>query len=410
MNILYLINELQLGGSQLGAIKEIKHLAERGHNITVVARDGELKSRFNDISYKVDIVTLPIFGLPIQMKSKKDKIKNTTINTLRSVRRLRLPRAIIRVKNIIERDNIDIIYSCQPGPSQVAHIVSKITKVPFIVRVQHILSNEFPMMFHKKVISDAYAISVITDEIKDFLKTQFSIGDTRIDIIPTCIEVDKYIDAKNLRYDELREELDIKDEDIVIVSIATHREDKMKPILSLINSVEKLNNQNRAVKCILVGDGSYQKEVCDIADRINTKHNSKIVIPVGKQMDLNPYLSIADLGIGVGRCAMELLASGNALICASHQGFGGLFTKDISDQIAKYNFSGRNTDETSNEENIYKAIVAYLDMENEERHELGKFGKKFINENYSVNKIINNTEQILSDGLAKNNYKERHIC
>lgn len=406
MNILYLINELQLGGSQLGAIKEIQSLSERGHRVTVVARDGKIRDKFEDISYKVDIVTLPIFGLPKQMKLKKDKIKNTAINTLRSIRRLRLPRAILKVKNIVNRDNIDVIYSCQPGPSQVAHIVSLITKTPFVVRVQHVLSNEFPMMFHKTVISDTYAVSVITNEIKSYLIEEYDLEESKIEIIPTCIELDKYIDAKRIKYENLKKDLGIKEEDLVIVSIATHREDKMKPVISLIEAVDKLNEINQSIKCILVGDGTYQQEVCDIANTINNKYVEKIIIPVGRQMDLNPYLSIADLGVGVGRCAMELLASGNALICASHQGFGGLFTKNIAIDISKYNFSGRNTMEASSEVNIYNSINMYLEMDEKERKELGLFGMKFIHENYSIDKIMDDTEQILIDAI-KNNCKEK---
>lgn len=399
MNILYLINELQLGGSQLGALKEIKHLTEKGHKITVVARTGTLKLEFEKLSHNVEIVTLPIYGLPKKIKNQKDRIKNNTINTLRSVRRLRLPRSVYKVRNIIIRENIDVIYACQPGPSQIAHIVSKMTKVPFIIRVQHVLSNEFPMLFYNKVISDSSGISVITHEIKEFIEKEYGVRNKKIDVIPTCIDLDNYLKAKDLKYNDIKTKLSINEDDIVIVSIATHREDKMRPIESLMASVDKLSEEYPNLKCILVGDGSYQQEVCNKADIINEKHRRKIIIPVGRKMDLNPYLSIADLGIGVGRCAMEFLSSGNALICASNQGFAGLFTKEQSMQISAYNFSGRNTNQICNNENMYKSITQYLKMNSIEQEQLKKFGQDFIISNYSTNKIIDETELLLENAI-----------
>lgn len=401
MNILYLINELELGGSQLGAIKEITELSKRGHNITVISRNGSLKETFKKVSKRVEVVSLPMYGFAGEIKNKRQFAKNNFTNLLKSIRRLRLPRSVINVVNIIKEEKIDVIYSCQPGPSQVAHIASKITCVPFVMRVQHILANEFGPLFYKNVVNDSYKVSVITEEISEYLNHNYNIDRERICIIPTCIELDQYLNVKSESYTNDIKQLGIKETDTVIVSITTHREDKMMPVKSLIAAVKKLNIENVKIKCILVGDGPCQNIVEELSKEVNENIGESIIFTVGKQMNLQPFLKIADLGVGVGRCAMEFLASGNALVCASHQAFGGLFTKENYESISGYNFSGRNTINTSNDENMYNAIKQYINMTVDEKENIKKFGQEFMMTNYSTKTIIDNIEKLLYDSINK---------
>lgn len=402
MNILYICNSMQMGGSPMGIITEIKELIKDNNNIIVVSKGGELEKELEKMKVKHFTENVPIFSKPYEPLNKKQVFKFSAENILKSLRRLRIFKTVNLVEKLIREYKIDVIYSCQPGPTQVAHIASLRTGVPFIIRVQHILLNEFPPILYKKVVKDSSMISVITKEIKYKLENFYGILDKEIRVIPTGVDLNSYLDIENdeniIFPSDLKGKIENK---TVILSISTHAKSKYLPILNLCKAMEKIYESNNNVVCVLVGDGECRNIIEEEANRINLKVGKEIIILVGSKQDVRPYLKVSNIGLGVGRVAMEMLSSKMALVCSSHQAFGGLFTEENSDEISAYNFSGRNTKNISSSENIEKEIVKYLNLNEDEKEKLEIFGRTFIKSRYTLDVIIKDTKDMFNDVINR---------
>lgn len=400
MNILYMCNDMSRSGSPIGILTEAKELIKRGHKVSVISNFGPLVTELKKAGINYYEIMVPCHYSSIEPITKKDMILNSlfllTKVYLKNLIKIFIKNKwsdILKLKKIILEEKFDCIIACQPGSVQVAHVVSKLTKIPFIIRVQHKLVNEFPPLFYKKVVQDSSKISVITKEIEEKLIKFYKITPDKIKIIPTGVDLEKF---KNLFKDEeLLKKYKQDKEDKILLNVSAHYPGKTMPIINLIKAIDELYIENKNLKLVLVGGGVEHERIQKVATEVNEKYSSKIIFCEGNQKNIVPFLSVADLGFGVGRSAMEMLTSGLNLICASHQGYGGLFTKENSEEIANFNFSGRNTSEKATVENLKKDILKYLKLKESKKNELKEFGSNFVLENYFLTNIIDETEKIL---------------
>lgn len=401
MNILYVCNDMELGGSPVGIVTEAAELKKRGHNIYVISKGGALEEQLKIKGIEHVRENLPGYSGVINPSNKTQLLKNSCINMLKCIRNFRITKSIHTINKVIKSKKIDVIYSCQPGPTQAVHLAAKMNKVPFIIRVQHVILNEFPPIAYKKVVRDSAGISVITKEIQSKLKEFYKIKDKEISIIPTGVDLSKFENVKNDKNIQKPNDIELKPNQQVVLNVSTHGGAKYLPILNLAKSMEYLGKRYSDLVCVLVGDGDNHHKIQEEADRVNAVLGRKAIYLVGSKKDVRPYLKIADMGLGVGRVAMEMLVSGSALICASHQAFGGLLKKENIDEIAGYNFSGRNTTQVSSVENIIQSVEEYMNLSAEEQELLKEFGKQYMLENYSLSTIIDTTEQLLYKCMNK---------
>ncbi|WP_409404991.1 glycosyltransferase [Priestia megaterium] len=386
MNILYINNDMGISGSPKAILTEVVELKKRGHKVVVVSRYGELvedlKSN-NIIHYEVD---LPIMG-------KAQIINNSKITLSENLRffknlfqKNRFFNSYFKLKKIILEEEIDIIQAHQPGPSLVGYFAAKKMSCPLVIRVQHILRNEFPSPFYRKIVRYASQVSVITEEVRDYMINIYNIKSSKIKIIPTLVDFQgsaPLIDRNNQRNCQGK---------IKLLTVTTLGSAKYQSVLNLIQAVQKLHDSGNECELTIVGDGDFRTH---IEKEIKKNNQEGYIKMMGAQKDVTPFYDTTDVVVGVGRVAMEALYYGKLLICCSHFSYAGIFSEENASAISAYNFSGRNYPGDSLDYlNIYKDLERFSKLSQHEYESMSKFNKAFFEEKFRAEQIGEDTEKL----------------
>lgn len=190
---------------------------------------------------------------------------------------------------------------------------------------------------------------------------------------------------------EIRNELNIPLEDIVIIMVA--RLDPWKDFDTLLNAAKKVLINYNNVKFILVGDGALKD---DLIQKIMKDDLIGKVILLGERKDVFNYLSAADISIlstngeGFSNSILESMAfskpviatrvGGNIELIGDSEEFGILVPSKSSDKL-------------------YDSISRLLNDE-KKRLDIGVFGKRRINELCNIDKYINSYENLFISSVS----------
>ncbi|MGG3999136.1 glycosyltransferase [Anoxybacillus kestanbolensis] len=393
MNILYVNNDMSVSGSPKAIVTEVTELKKKGHNVVVVSRDGELAKNLIQNSITYYPVDLPVIGLPIIKNSDRFEIGEYLRFLKGFFWKNRLWRSYLKLKEIIKKEQIEIIQSHQPGPTLVSYLVAKKLNIPLIIRVQHILRNEFPPLFYKQIVEYASGISVITSEIKRHLTNVYNINEKDITIIPTLV---KFHDEQEEHVTELVPNF-IRNGKLKILTVTTLGSAKYKSVIELIKGIDLLLCENYDCELTIVGDGPYREE---IEKQIQKTKDSKKFILAGKQENVERFYQETDVVVGVGRVAMEALYYGKPLLCCSHFSYAGIFKPETADEISTYNFSGRNfPGDSLNSVNIYKDLKEIISYSLNDYQKMCHYNKRYFKQKFDADKIISKTENLFKNAL-----------
>lgn len=394
MNILYVNNDMSVSGSPKAILTELKLLKGKGHNVYVVSRGGPLVTELQSLGISHFELELPIMGYSIISKTNKLPWREKLHHIKQHVKNGRIFKSIFRLNKIVINNDIHIIQAHQPGPALVSYYVAKKHKLPYILRVQHIVKNEFPTLFYEKVVRYAFKVSVITPEIKQHLVDIYNVDSKDIAVIPTAVE---------MKANSSNQESVFNRGNFHILSVTTLGSAKYRAVIELIKAVTLLMEDG--ISCVLkiVGDGPHRVDIEKLISSLDAKHRKNIIL-LGQQHSVEKYFKETDVVVGVGRVAMESLYFGKPLLCCSHFSYGGIFDESNAEEVSYYNFSGRNFLEKSlDERQIYNDLKKLSKSSVEEIEKMSIFNKKYFNQHYSVEKICTETEALFLKAIKRKN-------
>ena len=180
---------------------------------------------------------------------------------------------------------------------------------------------------------------------------------------------------------KLRQELGIKDKDIVFSYVAELNKNKNQ--ILLINTIEKVKKENKNIKLLLVGDGSYMKKYEKDVQKKNLHGN---VMFLGRRNDVPEILSITDIYMasskreGLPLNIMEAMYSKVPVVSTNNRGHRELVENKVNGYIV-----------TSKKDLVEKVKILINDKNL--RHDFGKKSKE-KSSNYELEKIIKQMEKI----------------
>jgi len=393
---------MSVSGSPKAITTEVKLLKEQGHHLVVVNRGGPLVKDVESSDIKHYTLKLPIMGYSniggIEKTSLKERLYIAKFNLIKG----RFFSSVYQLNQIVKREKIDIIQAHQPGPSLVGYCVAKMNNIPFILRVQHILMNEFPPLFYKKVVEYSSKVSVITPEVKNHLVTIYGLEENKISVIPTAVKMSGRQMSRN--HEELKEDKPLK-----ILTVTTFGPTKYHSVLELIKAVDLLVQNGINCELTIVGDGPHREDIEKQIERSDAK-TKKVIKMEGQQSSVERYFIKTDVVVGVGRVAMEALYFGKPLLCCSHFSYAGLFDEKNAKTISNYNFSGRNFNKDSLDYRlIYQDLEKIAHMSAENRNRLSEFNMDYFDEHYDATKIAQKTESLFQSSIKNVQLRESSI-
>ena len=301
--------------------------------------------------------------------------------------------SFIVLKNLIDKNKIEIIYCRDIFSSFSAILLSKMKKIPFVFEVNGILSDEAKIkkqnglyiflikIFERFVFRNADALICVTENIKRYIESEYN--RKNIYCVPNGVNTDLFKPIKNAK-----KFLKLDENYFYVGFIGSFK--PWQGLDTLIKSVPEIVKNIPNVKFLLVGDGIEKKKLIKIIEELNLQ---KYFILTGRipYEEVPNYINACDvctipkLSLKSGYSPLKLyeyMACEKSVIASRIEGF----------EILERNNAGILVD-PENPEDLSKAIIKLLKNE-ELRKEMGKNGRKYVVENHSWKKIAEKIEEI----------------
>ena len=312
-----------------------KALEREGHQVYVVTMNNETFHYGFDENNTV--VRIP--GLPIGIYD----YRVSTVYPLKAM-------------NIIRKWKLDVIHShTEFSVGTFARFISRQYNIP-LVHTYHTLYEDYVYYItkgyfdkpSKKIVEylthfycdkTANELIVPTKKIYDLFKQKYNV-DKNIHIIPTGIEIERFYD-ENVDANEVeavRKKLKLEKKDFTILFVG--RIAKEKNIDLLLSAQQKINENDKNVKLVIVGDGPDMDEYKKMSKDLGIAKN---VVFVGKVPweDIPKYYHAADIFATAstsetqGLTVIEAMAASIAPICIDDESFRNTVVDGYNGEIFK---------------------------------------------------------------------------
>lgn len=372
LKILLPTTGLDIGGAETHVLGLAKQLKEMGHNPIVVSSGGvyvkELEN--NNIAH---------YYAPLNSK-----------------RCGKLLKSLRTFSKIIKKEDIDIIHTHGRIASLISKFISIGYNLPFMTTA-HALFNYGGGLRHLTFWGDE--IIAVSEDVKQHLVDNFGVKEEKITIIENGIDTDVF--RKTYKDSSLTEELGLEEDSIKILCISRLSGTLADLVIQIIKSFPSLARVlGQKVQLIIVGDGDNYEEVKNVYKQIDPR--GKSIKLLGKRTDIPEIMNSADLVIAVARAALEAMAVEKPVILAGGEGYMGLLSPQNYNLAKSTNFTGRNIGHLGGEEEFINEVEKLFKiLTEEERLALGKFGRRKVEEEFSIRKMTEETikiyEKLLKD-------------
>lgn len=370
MNILYLTSHLNTGGITSYVLSLVAGLKARGHNVYVASSAGELTRRFIDegVGY-----------LPIPIKTKSE------VNLFKV-----LP-SLFKCLAFIKEKNIDLVHSNTRVTQVLGCFIEKGCAKPHLSTCHGFfkkrLSRRLFPCWGKKVIA-------ISGPVKEHLVRDFGVSENDAVVIHNGIDVERFTAATQL--EAKADRIEIKREfglgEGPVVGIVARLSD-VKGHVYLIKAMKEVLKKVADAQLLIVGEGRMKDELVTLSRRLGIAGNV-FFIPnvkdtrlVYRAMDLFVMPSLKE---GLGLALMEAMASGLPCIGSDVGGIRDLIKHKINGLLVK----------PCDSRELSAAISALL-LDGAQASALGREAKVFINDNFSLNKMVLETERVYLECVSE---------
>lgn len=202
-------------------------------------------------------------------------------------------------------------------------------------------------------------------------------------------------------YRKLRKKYDIDSGYSIVLRVARLGPAYEKSVVQTARAVEKLNQRGQKVAFLYIGYPTLhqsEERVRQLFAAINDRMGRSVAIwALDEAKEAVRYTPIADIVVGTGRAAFEGMLAERPVIVVGNRGYAGIVDEDSVDDIAWYNFSGRNQEFNLDEDesvNLISDAIESLLHDAGRRIALGSFSRSYIEKFLDVRTSADALEQM----------------
>ena len=362
--VLITLMGLEIGGAETHVLELCKALKERGLDIYVASNGG---------AYEAELISHGCKHFKVPLHNKK------ATNLLTSY---------FALKRIIADNDIRLVHAHARIPAFLCGMLQKKLGFTFVTTA-HL---NFDLAVHYRVLTNwGDATLAVSQDIRDYLIDNYEIDKRNIIVSVNGINTRNY--NNNINISDISEEFDLLPGKKRIVFVGRLDDDASSPapaVHNLVEIAEDIHNKNDATEIVIVGGGTEFDAIKTKADAVNTALGKQYIKMTGGRTDAAKFMVAADIFVGVSRAALEAMACAKPVILAGRQGYLGVFDKDAFDAAVSTNFTCRGHEQTS-VDSLKRDIFTLLDASPDKLKDLGDFSKKTIDDNYSMDKLADDT-------------------
>lgn len=362
MNILLVTMEMNMGGAETHVLELAKALKKRENNVFVVSAGGKLVNELE--KYDVEHIYAPL----------KDKKISHIIESIKTIER------------VIKEKNIDVVHAHARIPGAICGYVCKKTKTHFVTTVHGIYRLNFVLRLLTNWGEKTLAVS---EDIRRQVIRDYGLNENNVYVTVNGIDLDTY-----KKYDVMPNIPEVKliDGKQRIIHVSRIDEDTKEVVTALVELATELDKEaNGGVQLIVVGGGNYFDQLSE-----KTREIENVTLVRGPRTDINKFLNLGDIFVGVSRCALEAMATELPVILAGNsangQGYLGILDENNLQEAIDTNFTCRGLPKLE-KGTLKNDILKLLDTKSSE---MGRFNRNIIEKNYSVDRMVEDALKVYS--------------
>jgi len=363
MNILYLTNHLNIGGITSYVLSLAAGLKRRGHHIFVASSGGQLLPR---------LIEEGIVYIPIPIRTKKEISPKILISMFKLLR-------------TVKKYNIALVHSNSRTTQVLGCLLRRSAGTAHISTChgffkKRLLRKVFPC-WGLKVIA-------ISESVRKHLMKDFGVKEEDIRLIHNGIDIERFGQQTTDNRQQTKKNLGLGEGSVVGI---VARLSDVKGHTYLMEAMRAVIERLPQAQLLIVGEGKMKEELVTKSLHLGIKENVLFMPSVNETRDV---LSIMDLFVmpslkeGLGLSLMEAMASGLPVIGSGVGGIKSLIQDGYNGLLVR----------PADSQGLSLAILELL--QNQERAQsLGRAARIFISRNFSLEKMVLETERVYAECL-----------
>jgi glycosyltransferase involved in cell wall biosynthesis len=366
--IVILTTGLNYGGAETQVFHLAKHLKLRGWDVYVV-------SILPPKAYVEELESMKIQVLTLNLKSK-----------------IHFFSPIIKLTNIIYRIRPDILHAHMVHANILARLVRSFVRVPVLICTAHSIVEGGRIREWGYRLTDFLCdltTQVSQDGLDRYLRVK-AVPQNKIRVVHNGVDINRF--CKNVEARKrLRREFNIKDD---FVWLAVGRLEKEKDYPNLLKAFSKVLRVYENVILLIVGQGVLEKDIKNLSRLLNIEDK---VIFLGIRRDIPDIMNAADAYVmssaweGFPMVLLEAASIGLPIIATNVGGNKEIVINGKNGFLVP----ARDSDE------LAKAMLKMMSLSFDNRIRMGEWGRKYVEENYSIENIVDKWESIYFEFLNK---------
>lgn len=344
---------MEIGGAETHVLELCRALKNRGHEILIASNGGAYEKELENQNIKH-------FKVPLHNKKIPNLIKSYKL-----------------LEKIIIENKIKLVHAHARIPAFLCGLLYKKLHFRFVTTAHWIFKASFPFNILTNWGEKSLAVS---NDIKKYLIDNYKINEENITVTINGIDTNKFSDAVN--YEDIIKEFNLDKNKKHIVCVSRLDKDRSLCAHKLLDIANEICADNTDI--IIVGNGNDSQEIIHKAEKLN--QSKKIIYIAGARTDINKFLALASIFVGVSRAALEAMAAKKPVILAGNEGYIGIFDESKLDAAIQTNFCCRGHENISNA-TLKSDIQKLLNINEKKLVTLGNYGHQIIKKYYSVEKM-----------------------
>ncbi len=378
IRILYVFGfPISLGGHFKSALALAKNLISMGYKVYIMSPGGaeEMINEFLYIGAKY---------FPLTKITKNYRIPR--------------PLGALKIIRICKEHSIDLIHAQDFKSLSSSYLAAIILKSGFVfTRAGGPVNENFPPSRIKSIF--------YSQELKDGMTKRYGLISKNIILIRARIDMNIYKCSKVNK--EFLNKYDLPSFGTRIVMATRLNHVKLPWLNTLFKFAEQISSEKNGIKIIIAGDGPLFSNLKEHATKINQKSKGGLIIhmigPVLRSDEMNQLYNYADIIVGNGRGILEAMACRKPAILLGENGEGELVNESNVDEIARFNFSGRNFRKKECRSGELQNLLKNLIENKEELERASSFSFEYIKNHMDASIGANQLTEAYQQALSKKN-------
>lgn len=365
--ILMVTMGLDIGGAETHIVELSKELKRQGFDVLIASNGGIYVS-------EIEAAGIKHYKVPLNNRKFQS-----------------ISKSFFMLRDIILREQPDIVHAHARIPAFVCGLVRKFIKFPFVTTAHWVFDASG---FLRYLTNWGQRTVAVSDDIKDYLINSYNIRKDHIYVTINGIDTNKFSPA--VSGEKIINELGLDYRRPIIVHVSRMDKDRSLAAERLIQVAPELSRRIEGVQIVIAGGGNQFEELRMRADRANAIAGKRTVNMIGARSDIADIVAAGDIFIGVSRAALEAMAAEKVTILAGNEGYAGIFTPDKLESCRETNFCCRECDMIDDDQYI-EDIVKCVNMSLEDKEKLGRYCRDMIFKYYSVAKMASDCIKAYDD-------------